>query len=101
MAIFFVLNECFYEGPWSWRSAVQIDLPSPTDFAKAAEQAVTEFDMGEGPIILGDEAIDIMLLVKSQASSEIRRLRVERHIQYWAFQDNTVQPPREDAHASV
>lgn len=101
MATFLCLNEVFYDGPWVWSSAAQVDLPSPTGFAKAAEQAVTEFDRGEYPIALGNEAIDVMLLVKSQASGEIRRFRVERHVRYLAFQDNTVQPPKEDAHESV
>ncbi len=96
MATFLCLNERFYDGSFSWGYAVEVDMPSPLDFAKAAEQALATFDMGDGPI-------DTILLVKQAASGEIKRFRVEVRVdtRYLAFQDNTIQPPREDINAPV
>ena len=96
MATFLCLNEKYYDGSFSWGYAVEVDMPSPLDFAKAAEQALAIYDMG-------DEPGGTILLVKQSASGEIKRFRVEKHVQtrYSAFQDNTIQPPKEDSNASL
>lgn len=96
MATFLCLNERYYAGSASWFYAVKVDMPSSLDFAKAAERALVNFDMG-------DEPDDTMLLVKQLASGEIKRFRVQVRVQtsYLAVQDNTIQPPQEDINAPV
>ena len=96
MATFLCLNERYYDGSFSWGCAVEVERPSPLDFAKAAEQAMANLDMGDDPNAT-------IMLVKQSASGEIKRFRVEVHVEtrYSAVQDNTIQPPQENINATV